>query len=641
MSPLGRVVGTTLIVTLLATSAACSGGGSDRSTERFCDELQKSGDELDAQTVGAGDDLGSQVAMIFANISDFNAMLHRLSDRAPEEIRSDMEVAVEAWDAQADAASQAVSDPLGALAGMLASGVLASSSLEAVDAFAQRECGRVVFGALLTAANGDAPTLCPGMEGAPASLGTTATFTDLTGTLDELAGLGDDIEDSVGDLADLLDELDPEPRFAREALGRLAFENEDASRLLQEIDEAIEAQCTERAFGAAIGELVNEPAPAGTRVAVGNSMWGTPCTGSGGILSSGIAPSVPFSQLFFCEGGYAVVDLATGVPTYFDDPGVEGADVVNAGDRLVWIEETEIPAAGLDPELRSVTLKVQPFDGGDLTEVKLVDESASLGDVRFNLAYAWRDRILTSEEALDESTTYAVVRDGTGTEIARFDLFQEGLFPDELSDGPSQPIAENLFLINGREADALLDASTGRLIRVAQVSDLEVHPANGCFDRANVYDPQFEAATVWPIRSGSEASSVGAPVTWDLTDNIRTDNGVVARHGITILTAPDNGLRARGPDGKVMWAIPVEVAARGWEVVGGWIIVTNAAEEQVIVDPTTGTEAAELSKDVRDALTALREDSEGYVALYDGVLQTFTIATGSEMWKLPLSAICP
>lgn len=138
-----RWVGAALVAAVVA--GACSGGPS-RSTEAFCDELNRGASELDEQTAAAGDDLGAQFELVVANIGDFTRLLHRLNERAPDEIRSDMSAAVELWDEQADRAADAASDPLGALASVLMQSVMTAPSIEAVDAFAVENCGRVLFG---------------------------------------------------------------------------------------------------------------------------------------------------------------------------------------------------------------------------------------------------------------------------------------------------------------------------------------------------------------------------------------------------------------------------------------------------------------------------------------------------------------
>jgi hypothetical protein len=132
---------------VVASIAGCS-GGPERSVASFCGELDRSGQKLDERTSSAGADVGSQIGMIVENIGDFTAMLHRLDDRAPAEIRSDMDQAVKAWDKQADAIADAQSDPLGALAGTFTNSIMSASSVEAVDRYARDHCNRVIFGSI-------------------------------------------------------------------------------------------------------------------------------------------------------------------------------------------------------------------------------------------------------------------------------------------------------------------------------------------------------------------------------------------------------------------------------------------------------------------------------------------------------------
>jgi hypothetical protein len=127
--------------------ALCScSGGSSRSVDAFCDELNEGAAALDERTATAGDDLGAQFELVVANIGDFTRLLHRLDERAPDEIRTDMSAVIEQWDAQVERTGDLANDPLGALAAALMQSVMTAPSVEAIDAFAVEQCGRVLFG---------------------------------------------------------------------------------------------------------------------------------------------------------------------------------------------------------------------------------------------------------------------------------------------------------------------------------------------------------------------------------------------------------------------------------------------------------------------------------------------------------------
>lgn len=124
----------------------CGGHESSRSMASFCSELVQGAGKLDKQTKDAPNTGAGQFGLFLRNMGDFNRLLHRLDDRAPKEIESDMNQVVKVFDDAANRAGEAAKNPLGALASGLMSSVLAGPSVEAVDSYAQKHCGRKLFG---------------------------------------------------------------------------------------------------------------------------------------------------------------------------------------------------------------------------------------------------------------------------------------------------------------------------------------------------------------------------------------------------------------------------------------------------------------------------------------------------------------
>ena len=203
--------------------------------------MERGASELDERTAAAGDDVAAQLDLIVANIGDFTRLLHRLDERAPDEIRSDMSDAVELWDAQAEPAGEAVNDPMGALATTLLQSVMTAPSIEAVDRFASDRCGRVLFGALPSGGAVSTETEpCPDL---PEELASAASYAVLVDGLDAADGLG--ITGSAA-LRTEVEDLDPEPSSALEALRRLRFVDQDPVALLAAVDRGTEAPAIER-----------------------------------------------------------------------------------------------------------------------------------------------------------------------------------------------------------------------------------------------------------------------------------------------------------------------------------------------------------------------------------------------------------
>src|SRR5688572_12078655 len=118
-----------------AAAAGCAAlllsmtGCSSRSREAYCEEMDNGYARIQANMDAAGDDAMAGLGSIFVNAGEYTAMLHRMQDKAPEEISSDFDDAVEVWDRQAEAMSQAASNPLGAIAGQLMASMMASASM--------------------------------------------------------------------------------------------------------------------------------------------------------------------------------------------------------------------------------------------------------------------------------------------------------------------------------------------------------------------------------------------------------------------------------------------------------------------------------------------------------------------------------
>lgn len=142
-----RLLGAASALVLVALlSVACGGRGSQRSVGSFCSELVRGAGQLDKQTKDAPKTGARQFGLFLQNMGDFNRLLHRLDARAPRDIASDMNQVVKVFDDAANRAGEAAKNPLGALASGLVSSVLAGPSVEAVDSYAQKHCGRKLFG---------------------------------------------------------------------------------------------------------------------------------------------------------------------------------------------------------------------------------------------------------------------------------------------------------------------------------------------------------------------------------------------------------------------------------------------------------------------------------------------------------------
>lgn len=141
---MSRTIGIGLILCL--SLAACS----QRSTEAFCATMRSekarilNNFNLSVQAADAsGDDLVSVMSKLGASVSalgELRVYFNKLAKVAPDEIQTEVEVVAELMDKQL-AAGTNVSNPLGALAGSVMTGLQMQGPLNAVDGYARTHCG--------------------------------------------------------------------------------------------------------------------------------------------------------------------------------------------------------------------------------------------------------------------------------------------------------------------------------------------------------------------------------------------------------------------------------------------------------------------------------------------------------------------
>ena len=136
----------------MAAFLAAPASAATRSQREFCAVLAKSARALDQRTASTPKTDQAQAAMVVANLADFTRLLRRLDAVAPSKIGADMSAVREAWESQADAAADALSNPASAIASTLLTAVMASSSVRAIDKFAEKRCHQTVFGTSALAA---------------------------------------------------------------------------------------------------------------------------------------------------------------------------------------------------------------------------------------------------------------------------------------------------------------------------------------------------------------------------------------------------------------------------------------------------------------------------------------------------------
>jgi len=638
----GRALLAALVVP--AVLAGCSGRSQPKaSPQAYCQVLNEETAQLDRNVANADDSLGAQLALVLSNIGEFTRLLQRLEDVAPPEIKVDMLQTVKAWDAQQDALKEVARDPLKALISGAVTAVFSSGSTQAVEDYTVKTCGRPLFGSV----GGAAPTRCPTVLStgpfAAASLASDAKAAQLVDALRSVAALSADFRKLSDPLVNQIEVLNPEARFAREAIGRLNFDGKNATATLDAINKAVLTACGSPAFGqdgmAATRDLL--PRPEGSAVKISSTMYGTSCTGGGGLLRSGILLALPFAQLFRCDSGMSVVvDLESGSPTWLEpSDGQALTGIRNAGDRMVWIEKRERPAQGLEPVRTSVALRIMPLDGSPVITVPiLTDYPQSLGGTRYEVVSAWRDRVVTHEGRPGQEGTDLLVRDGSGREIARIDLQGENIY-DDVTDAAGEPYAaaaDALLVLSGRDGKSVfLDMQSGKLLRAGARARRVTQTA--CLDRAIVGADNGDG---WQV-TVTEGKPTMTPLAPGFAEGRSYESvaAAVARPGLVVDRDSNLNVRARRLDGREVWRIGAEVV-KNFKVLGGWVEIENRSGQKVIVDPTTGREAASLPSVVTTALSKLSGEGPDSF-LFDSPSNTLIIVRDSQASRFPLDAICP
>ncbi|MEZ0579856.1 hypothetical protein [Nocardioides sp. MH1] len=134
-----------LVAVVVLVAGGVAGCDDGRSTDAFCDTLNKHKDRyltsMDAAS-GAIDDGDALAGLVQAAsaIGDISQMWTELAEVAPEEIRVDTEAVRDQWKKQDELAGQAAGDPLAGFASAMVGWFEISGPLDRVDKFATDNC---------------------------------------------------------------------------------------------------------------------------------------------------------------------------------------------------------------------------------------------------------------------------------------------------------------------------------------------------------------------------------------------------------------------------------------------------------------------------------------------------------------------
>jgi hypothetical protein len=139
-----KALGTVAVCAVVIALAGC--GGQTRSVASYCSYFYGEGSQLRNRWIKSSaanaDNPFAELSSVFADLPEAANFLNQLSERAPEEIAPDVKTLAEALKRVSADAGSAASDPLGALAGGLVTGLETHGAEQRVNEYTFRNCGK-------------------------------------------------------------------------------------------------------------------------------------------------------------------------------------------------------------------------------------------------------------------------------------------------------------------------------------------------------------------------------------------------------------------------------------------------------------------------------------------------------------------
>lgn len=533
----------------------------------FCVELEAAVAAMLGNFSSAGDSGVDQLMMLITNTSEANRMMFRLAEVAPEEIRTDMEIARDAWTEALDSTAAGVSDPVGALATMLVSVLKSSTSFARVDSWAATNCGQIVF-------EGQSMPPCPGLPAGGPQFVFPRVFdphTPARGLLDAVDQIADVVpgtQEFAESLRTSAGQLSPSAVSARELVGRAGWVDRVSVRSsLFGLSDAVSQWCGRAGFDLSEFDMMVPLANVDGTISGVDDLWGE-CElfeltdGRKGMFECG-------DRLVSYEFDTAVAYSAAIPVDRLEEFSVEIAE-----DLVVWKFERTTPARGLDPELVEVGIATLDMRTGDIDEFMITNPD---GTKPFNtyIFVATRDRVVFSVQFV-------------GVHVLNLDDGSLTTFPASSGfarNGEGELYAGGWLYLEFGDEQALLNVNTFERQPVqttaGNITDTLANRFRAvCRERFVGLRP-FQLGTVGPAGvSFGPAVDLGNFSSGQPT-GVRADVAVVPRQSAI------EGVDAAG---NILWSLPKSVA-ESWTTIGGWVLIRNTSGEWVPVDPYRGVEA--------------------------------------------------
>ena len=577
--------------------ASCSEG---RSIAAYCTEVEKGATLLDERTSSTPKDAASQVEMIFLNIGDFTSLLNRLVNVAPEEIASDLELAANTWNQTADLAADAMDKPIRTLTKVLALSAMSAGAAKNVDQFTSDNCdGRVLFGTISSFENNDGTNHSGEEKGNSCEI--APEFAEIPDPwvpgwklLDLVTGIPATAERALRAIDEGIQSLSPAPLTFGEAITRFSIEtNTDHLTKLRVAMTTITDECgTSPLTEGDISDLES------VRPRFGPEGLVVERTGAFGCDAGFVAAA---QLLIECEPLIRrSLDLDTGAVHQIElaqsSNETPRSVMVSAGEpdtpqRMWWLVDELIPASGLQEPTQKLYLRSALLDGSDATSVLLATMPATGNPTwKYRLVGVTGSRAALIEPVPGTDADTIIVRDTQGHSLAALDASLNSSF--QVAGGTGVQPPNGLVILQSPPRQIAVAIDSGQFEPTQSFSSMST---NICGDRALTAELQFQSGKSLSILSrqidpAGNSSIFGDPIYTDIS--VRTGVAIADLDGDQF--GPAGTIAGINPITRaVLWTIPPTVA-KSVEIAGGWVRVTNTSGAAIFVDPTTGTEIADV-----------------------------------------------
>lgn len=634
----------TVVCCALALIAGCSGSNDSGSNDSaslgaaepdICATFWEGAADLrEKWSVTANDDPVAGLMLAVSAPDELARFYDKLATVAPDEdLAADLEELSEHFDKSASATDIA-SDPFAVLAEGFVDGLKISAPYERVDDYLTESCP--VPADLAAAAQGQTNAACERL----ASHEVTAedSVAELKVFFDDAEASGPSAARPARNLRVAVDQLEPPASLAFEALGRIRFgDTIDLDDTFTELASSAQSECglDAEALAGSVSSLLSSIGPAPGRHLTPN-LFGRTCSEQEGPYLV-----APFAALYGCDGHLDLLDLDTGVIKQIDSPPTNFVDFL-PNRRGVWTSAiTEHPAEGLEPFTWSATVRFVDFESGAAKTLTYVDhhpgQETTSTTPYSQVAYADADRVVVSLPGDDPSNPERTLRmlQWDGTVVSEHTFEDRSGFDFETIDGPSLFIQPGFDFTGG-----VLNLTSGELT-TPTVTGLGLQ--RGMCPESDII---FEGAPDPDQIVASRVSGSGGAITKLGTID---RNAVVFGDGSLVET--DQSFEYRDFEGVLRWSLDKN-AVNGVNVVFGRLVATNTSGVDIVVDPTTGTEATGLGGDVTRFLSSVVANASSGLRLFTLDLADDVILIDQEsdmvisdsddvLTTMKLSDLCP